>query len=299
MPELPEVESIRRKLSQVLAGKTIASLDLLRDKTFPDFQDHKRHLLGQKIIMVKRRAKILQFVLDNNFDFLAHLKMTGQFIYQGVNGEKIGGGHPTADWIKELPSKHSRLIFNFTDQSRLFFNDMRVFGWIRVKAKSEIEEVYSHLGPDILSEKEILDKKINQEELTGFHQLLLEKAKRRSISIKQLIMDNQVLCGVGNIYASEALFKTGISPLRPAKKLNSLEMRSLLLAMKEIVLEAIELGGTTFDGKYVDISGFAGQFQNKLKVYGQDGKNCLVCGNKILRIKLGGRSSFYCPQCQN
>jgi len=298
MPELPEVESVRRKLEQVLAGKTIAQLTLLREKTFPDFALQEVRLLGQQIQTVERRAKILRFVLARDYDLLAHLKMTGQFIYQDRAGHKIGGGHPTADWVNQLPSKHTRFIFDFSDQSRLYFNDMRVFGWLKLYPKEQVTTAFAHLGPDILSAQEVLVGKLDQASVKPFTDHLLELAKRRSVSIKQFIMDNQVLCGVGNIYASEALFQVGISPLRPAKAVSSAEMRTLVLAMKKIVLLAIKLGGTTFDGKYVDISGFAGHFQEKLKVYGQEGRPCSNCGANILRIKQGGRSSFYCPACQ-
>ena len=227
--------------------------------------------------------------------------MTGQFIFRGVDGERVGGGHPTADWVNKLPSKHTRIIFNFSDGSKMFFNDMRVFGWVKVFKNEELKEQFSHLGPDILSESEI-EAVYNGEMEAGESDFdldyLLEKAKRRTIPIKQFIMNNQVICGVGNIYASEALFDAGLSPIRSASKVKRKEMRKLLASMKKIVKQSVLKGGTTFDGKYVGVDGFAGGFQNDLKVYGRAEEPCLICGTKIERIKQGGRSTFYCPACQ-
>jgi formamidopyrimidine-DNA glycosylase len=301
MPELPEVEAIRLKLNKVLRDKKLAEIKLLREKSFPDFIEKSPLVLDQKIVAVKRRAKILNFVFDNDYSFLAHLKMTGQFIFRDQSGERVGGGHPTADWVNDLPSKHTRIIFNFEDGSQMFFNDMRVFGWVKVFENNQLADQFSHLGPDILSESEI--EAVYEGDLEGGKSdldldYLMEKAKRRTVSIKQFIMNNQVLCGVGNIYASEALFDAKISPIRAASKIKKKEMKSLLNSMKKVVKLSVLKGGTTFDGKYVGVDGFAGGFQNDLKVYGQDGKACQVCGAKIERIKQGGRSTFYCPVCQ-
>jgi formamidopyrimidine-DNA glycosylase len=301
MPELPEVEAIRLKLDQVLRDRKISKIDLLREKSFPHFDEKSILVLDKKIIGVKRRAKVLNFVFENDYSFLAHLKMTGQFIFRGADGEKIGGGHPTADWVNELPSKHTRIIFNFDDGSKMFFNDMRVFGWVKVFKNQELVDQFAHLGPDILSEAEI--EAVYAGDMEGGKpdfdlDYLMEKAKRRTVSIKQFIMNNQVICGVGNIYASEALFDARLSPIRPASKVKKKEMRKLLASMKKIVKQSVLKGGTTFDGKYVGVDGFAGGFQNDLNVYGQTGEACPVCGAKIERIKQGGRSTFYCPICQ-
>lgn len=298
MPELPEVEAIRRKLDQSIRGKVIESTQLLREKTFPNAEFHQARLIGQTIQAVTRRAKILQFVLDQDIDILAHLKMTGQFIYQDIQGQRIGGGHPTADWVNALPSKYTRFIFHFTDGSQLFFNDLRVFGWLKVYPKHQVPSVFADLGPDIVTPEEIRQQQIDEQHYTFLLDWLQKKAQRRQIPIKQFIMDNTLLCGVGNIYANEALFAVRISPLRPVSQLTEQEWQELLRAMKTIVLEAVRLGGTTFDGQYVNVDGFAGQFQRKLQVYGQENKPCARCGTPLQRIKQGGRSSFYCPNCQ-
>lgn len=285
MPELPEVESIRRKLNIILANRQIQQIEVLREKSFLAFPTFGQEILNQTILEVRRRAKILQIVLNGDRDLLIHLKMTGQLIFIDVDGKRAGGGHPTADWINNLPARHTRVIFSFTDTSKLFFNDMRVFGWIRSPLKKDVSKEFTNYGPDI-------------DDSTLDVDYLLTQAKRRLIPIKQFIMDNKVICGVGNIYASESLFAVNINPTKPAKEINKKEMTKLLEAMQKIIERSTQLGGTTFDGKYVGVDGFAGGFQNELKVYGQDGKLCQKCGTKILRIKQGGRGTFYCPVCQ-
>lgn len=285
MPELPEVESIRRKLNQILSNRQIKNIEVRRDKSFLAFPTTSAEILNNKIVEVKRRAKILQIVLSGQRDLLVHLKMTGQLIFVDKDGQRAGGGHPSADWVNELPGRHTRVIFYLTDGSRLFFNDMRVFGWIRSPLKKDVDQEFVNYGPDI-----------DDPNLTFYY--LLNTAKRRQIPIKQFIMDNVVICGVGNIYASESLFATGINPTKSAKEISKKEMAVLLEAMQKIIAHSTQLGGTTFDGKYVGVDGFAGGFQKELKVYGRDGQSCFKCGTLIAKIKQGGRGTFFCPTCQ-
>ena len=285
MPELPEVESIRRKLNEILSNRQIQSVEVRREKSFIAFPTTGKEILNNVVVEVKRRAKILQIVLDGKRDLLIHLKMTGQLIFMDIDGQRAGGGHPSADWVNDLPGKHTRVIFYMIDGSQLFFNDMRVFGWIRSPLKADVDQEFVNYGPDIDDPNLTVD-------------YLLDAAKRRQIPIKQFIMDNAVLCGVGNIYASESLFATGINPTKSAKEVTKKEMGKLLQAMQKIIARSTELGGTTFDGKYVGVDGFAGGFQNELKVYGREGDPCLKCGTKIAKIKQGGRGTFYCPSCQ-
>ncbi len=285
MPELPEVESIRRKLHEILQDRQIEKIEVLRDKSFLAFPMTGAEILNDVVLEVKRRAKILQIVLAGQRDLLIHLKMTGQLIFIDQDGQRAGGGHPSADWVDDLPGKHTRVIFYFMGGSRLFFNDMRVFGWIRSPLKTEVDREFVSYGPDI-----------NDPNLSVTY--LLRQAARRSIPVKQFIMDNKVVCGVGNIYASESLFMTKINPQKSAKDISKKEMTALLQAMQQIIARATELGGTTFDGKYVGVDGFAGGFQNELQVYGREGLPCLRCGKPIAKIKQGGRGSFYCPVCQ-
>lgn len=285
MPELPEVESIRRKLNNILSNRQIQQIEVLREKSFLTFPALSQEILNQTIVEVKRRAKILQIVLSGQRDLLIHLKMTGQLIFVDVDGKRAGGGHPTADWVNDLPAKHTRVIFDFADHSKLFFNDMRVFGWIRSPLKIDVGKEFVNYGPDI-----------NDPNLTVDY--LLNAAKKRQVPIKQFIMDNKVICGVGNIYASESLFAIGLHPETKAKDVDQKTMSKLLKAMQEIIERSTQLGGTTFDGKYVGVDGFAGGFQHELKVYGRAGEKCFKCGAEIKKIKQGGRGTFYCPVCQ-
>lgn len=285
MPELPEVESIRRKLALILPGQQIEQIEVYRDKSFLEFPELGEQLRGRRITAVERRAKILQLVLDGEHDLLVHLKMTGQLIFVGADGQRSGGGHPTADWVTELPTKHTRVVFYLAGGARLFFNDQRVFGWIRAPHKTLVQREFVNYGPDI-----------NDPTLTA--EYLFQLAQQRSIPIKQFIMDNAVVCGVGNIYASESLFTLGLQPHTPAKEVAWEQMRALLQIMQTIITRAIELGGTTFDGKYVGVDGFAGGFQHELRVYGREGQPCLQCGTAIVKTKISGRGTFHCPRCQ-
>jgi formamidopyrimidine-DNA glycosylase len=281
MPELPEVETIARKLKTVLPGKTIRQVTQLHPKSFVG---DPAVLTNTKIHDVSRRAKMIRIHLPQEKNLIIHLKMTGQLIYVDDN-LKLGGGHPTADWIHQLPGKHTRVHFEFIDGAHLFFNDQRLFGWIKVVSDPEVQEVYAQLGPDITDEHVTLE-------------YLLPLLKGRSIPIKQAIMDISIVCGLGNIYACDALNLAQIHPERPAKSLTPEEVAKLLQSSQLVIKQGIELGGTTFDGKYVDIEGMAGQYQSVVRVYGREGKECRNCKGQIVKSKLGGRGTYYCQQCQ-
>jgi formamidopyrimidine-DNA glycosylase len=281
MPELPEVETVVSRLNEVLPNNVIKNVVVLRDKSFQGKVDD---LIGSTIESVSRRAKIISINLDNGLRILVHLKMTGQLIYSSEE-KKIGGGHPTSDWIKDLPSKHTRIEATLSDGKKLFFNDMRVFGWWKVVDDILAKKEFDKYGPDVNTD--------------GFGlKYFLERLPKRNISIKQVVMDNKVVAGIGNIYASEALFLAGIHPERKASGLSKKEAKKLFYLLKEVIEDGIKSGGTTFDGKYVDIYGFSGSYQDKLRVYGQEGEPCLVCKNPVEKIKLGGRGSYYCRVCQ-
>lgn len=281
MPELPEVETIVRKLRQVLPGKKITQVTKLHAKTFVGDESL---LSSLEILDVSRRAKVIRIHLPEKQNLLIHLKMTGQLIY--VNGEtRVGGGHPTTDWVMQLPSKHTRVHFTFSDQSSLYFNDQRLFGWIKVMPDDEVEKSFSAFAPDVI------DDSFSPE-------YLKPKLKNKSQNIKQVLLDNTIMAGLGNIYACDALHLAKIHPLRPAKSLSEEEIVTLVAAAKETLHKGIELGGTTFDGKYVDIDGLAGKYQSVVRVYGREGKPCGVCGTPIEKIQVGGRGTYYCPMCQ-
>ena len=282
MPELPEVETVKNRLEEVLVGRQIKQVKVLRDKSFRGSTDQ---LLGAEIETLERRAKLIKIQLSNGLYLLIHLKMTGQLIFVD-DQHRVGGGHPTADWVHQLPGDHTRVIVDFANGSQLFFNDMRVFGWIKVLDESGVEQELSKYGPDVVD--------------SGFTaDYLQEQLKNRTIPIKQAIMIGQIVGGVGNIYASEALFTAGIDPRRPANGLSSKEYQRLTEALKQVISEGIEYGGTTFDGSYVNVDGLAGDYQDELKVYGQEQESCPQCSGKINKIKIANRGTYFCPQCQD
>lgn len=281
MPELPEVETVRSQLEKVILGKSFVKIDVLKEKSW---SGDPLVVLNQPIIGVERRSKVLIIRLGNQYNLVIHLKMSGQLIY--VDGEfRTGGGHPTDDWVQQLPSSHTRIVLSFDDATTLFFNDQRIFGWIRVLSSEETTQSLSTLAPDVI------DKQITAE-------YLFQKAQRRSVPVKQFIMDNQVVAGVGNIYACDALNLARISPTRKASTLSQLEVQQLLDAMREVVHKGIELGGATAHGKYVNVAGLAGKYQDVMRVYNKKGQPCPNCGSPIEKTKLGGRGTYFCPVCQ-
>lgn len=281
MPELPEVETVKRRLQSVLLNQVIVKLETLHLKSF---SGNSQKLIGKKIIKISRRAKLIRLELDHQENLLIHLKMTGQLIF--ISDElKLGGGHPTADWLNDLPTKHTRAIISFKSGAKLFFNDMRIFGWIRELSDQQVEQELDRFGPDA----------IDDQFTANYLQL---KLKKRRIPIKQAIMLGEVVAGVGNIYASEALFLAGINPISPAGELKLKQLEIMVDAIKQVISEAIKYGGTTFDGKFVNINGLAGAYQTRLKVYGKAGDTCPNCEDTIKKIKIGNRGTYFCPECQ-
>jgi len=242
MPELPEVETIRRELEKEIIGK---------------------RLKGVKIIGVRRRAKILMIDLANGSSLVFHLKLTGQLLFNSK------------------PGKESRAIFKFDDGTNLVFNDTRKFGWWKmVKGTSPIEEKF---GPEPLDKNFTLKK---------FEKILSQKGRAK---IKPLLMDQNFIAGIGNIYSDEILFEAGINPLRRVEGLKFDEIERIFKAIKKILKRAIRYRGSSVE-YYLDAYGQKGNYVKYHKVYHQ--KKCFRCGTKIEKIKLGGRSAHFCPKCQ-
>lgn len=281
MPELPEVETIARRLSEKVIGKTIGSIEVLREKSF---QGDPALVTRKTIKSIARRAKLIRFDFEDQPALLVHLKMTGQLIYKDGN-LRAGGGHPTADWINSLPSSHTRVILNFDDDTQLFFNDQRVFGWLKPVDAKQLKYELRNYGPDIV------DPVLTPE-------FLYEKLQKRTIAVKTVIMDNKLMSGVGNIYASDGLNLAKIDPRRPANSLSRKEVKRLLESLLIVINLGIKLGGASMKD-YLNIDGLSGGYQNVVRVYGKEGEPCPNCGSTIMRIKQGGRSTFFCPRCQN
>lgn len=302
MPELPEVETIRRDLALGLPGHRIRAVHILSPKTAsPSAAFLKAHLTGQKITKIERRGKLLIFTLaPGDFYLLIHLKMTGQLIY--LDGKhKIAGGHSlrqsgakigaqTKDRFVdsvggELPNKHTRVIIELAGGRRLFFNDMRKFGYVKLATTAELSVLLkNNYGPEPLT--------------AGFSWPFFQKLlKNRSTKIKALLLDQKLIAGLGNIYVDETLWEAKIDPRRRAGSLQSGDSRKLWQAINRVIRQAIKQRGTTFSD-YVDSQGRRGNFSRFLKVYGRHGEKCPVCRRLIRKIKVAGRGTHYCAHCQ-
>lgn len=283
MPELPEVETIRLQLDKVLKGLKITGVEALAKKSFiGDIED----IRGVKVIGVRRRAKITLIELENGIYLAIHLKLTGQLIYREENKGKFCEQKDGPFAVCELPNKFTRVIISFNNGGKLYFNDLRIFGWIRViRDIREIEE--EKFGPEANDEKAF-----SLEYFRG----ILSKSKK---PIKIVLMDQEKIAGIGNIYANEALFIAGISPERKANELNEKEITMLRESIINVLNEAIRhKGSSDRDEAYRQITGEKGTHQNYLQVYGKAGQKCPRCGGTIKRIAIGGRGTFFCGNCQ-
>lgn len=283
MPELPEVETIRKGLAKRIVGEKIVDVDILNAKSF---QGEKDQVVGQTIDEILRRAKLVQIKLGNGKNLLFHLKLTGQLIVIDHN-ERFAGGHPSHDWHAKLPNSNTRIVFDFGNQLKMYFNDMRKFGWCKVLDDDQVAAIYEKdygLEP--------LDRDFTPEYLIG-------KGKRLGgRNIKQFLMDQTIAAGMGNIYTDEALFDAKVSPLRKVRDISMVEWRQLIVSMRKVLELGLKYGGTT-DSDYVDSEGKKGGMQNHLKVYHQTGTQCSCgCGGKVERIVVGGRGTHFCPNCQ-
>ena len=275
MPELPEVEVIKIFLEDKLLNQKIVSLDILNAKSF--IGDPK-DIVNKKIIKFSRIGKQLSIHLNNGKIMLVHLKMTGQLI---IDGFMLG--HPT----KSFNQKSTRLKFNFSDSSILFFNDQRKFGWIKIyNNQSELSEDQKNLGHDIFDDKFTPD-------------YLYSQLQRSKAPIKSILLDQHFFAGIGNIYANDALFLSKIHTSTPSNKIQRTSVlalhNNLLLIMRQSVLAG---GSTMKDNKYIRPDGSFGNNQFFFRVYQRAGEPCLVCKTKIKRIVVGGRGTFFCPKCQ-
>lgn len=288
MPELPEVETITQQLNSILPGKTIVGLEVLHPKSF---RSDPTLLAGKTIKAVSRKAKMFYISFQHIDDILAgHLKMTGQLIYIPGKDEdvtqRVVGGHPTADWVASLPGKHTRIITTFTDSSTLYFNDMRIFGWLALYDPAAFQLLIDSKPPDVTDPTFNLD-------------YLARALARTSQPVKVAILDQAKMGGIGNIYANDALWIAKVHPEKPAKELTKPEIARLHKAIVQVINRGIELGGAT-ESDYVDSHGMGGQYQHEFKTYKQEGQACQTpgCTGTILKAKVGGRGTYWCPVCQ-
>ena len=269
MPELPEVETVKNSLKKLVLNKTIIGVDVLYNLIdYPSLDEFKLKIINQTINDIKRRGKWLMFEL-NDYYLLSHLRMEGKYHIRN-NSDKI--------------EKHEHVIFRFSDNTDLRYNDTRKFGKFHLIDK---DKVYSTNPLNELG-LEPWDDNLNIDYLKN-------KYKNKKLPIKTVLLDQSIITGIGNIYADEILFLSCINPLKKCNELNDLELENIIKYTKEVLEKAIKLGGTTIKS-YESSEGVHGRFQNNLLVHNQN--ICPNCGNIINKIKVNGRGTYYCINCQ-
>ncbi|GEM05019.1 formamidopyrimidine-DNA glycosylase [Halolactibacillus miurensis] len=273
MPELPEVETVRRTLKTLITDKTIESVDVRFAKMIKkpdDVHAFEMMLKGQTIRDIKRRGKFLLFILDD-VEMVSHLRMEGKFATRPDNDPE---------------NKHTHVIFTFTDGTSLHYNDVRKFGTMHVFRKGEALEQLpmKQVGVDLYLDQVEVDT-------------LYPKITKSTRAIKNILLDQQLLAGLGNIYVDETLFRSSIHPMTKGQALSREDVELILIEAQAVINEAVEQGGTTIRS-YTSADGNMGMFQQTLNVYGQTEKPCPVCDTPIEKTKVSGRGTHYCPICQ-
>jgi formamidopyrimidine-DNA glycosylase len=300
MPELPEVETIKRGLESKLVGLTIQKIDISNPKSF---QGDEHQLIGATVTGLWRRAKLLGIDLSNGQSLLIHLKMSGQIILvqhsttenPKSRSKRFAGGHPTKDMMEHMPNRSTRVTFTLVSQDfhkpetyNLYFNDQRKFGWIKLVPTSELADFdfYSKLGP------EPLEKSFTPEVL----QQVLSRHPR--LPVKVAILDQSAIAGIGNIYASEACFLANLHPNTAVQSLTDSDYTNLHRGIVESLNSSIKYGGSS-KHTYVNASGGKGYFLEVANVYDRQNQPCRICNTLIIKTTLAGRGTYFCPKCQN
>jgi len=278
MPELPEVETIKEDLRNVIKGKRIKKVEIRLARAIKNTSGRRfiQELKGDTFKSLSRRGKYLVFSLKSGQSLVIHLGMTGRLIHSKADEE-----------MSDYNKRFNRVIFTLSDKEILRFVNMRGFGGIYLIPEGELKKFsrLTDLGPEPLSRK-------------FTPQVFKNLLKRHKARIKPLLLNQQFLTGLGNIYASESLYWARISPLKRADSLSNKEIKRLHSAIQKVLLGAIASHGASIDASYVDAKGRKGSYQFKLKVYRREGENCLRCGGMVKRIKQNNRSTYFCPECQ-
>jgi formamidopyrimidine-DNA glycosylase len=286
MPELPEVETVRRGLEPCLAGAVLTRVEARRpDLRFPFPKNFAARLTGRRIEGLKRRGKYLLFDLDDAETLLVHLGMTGRFMVENGQSVRRPGAHARAAPADE---RHAHVILQTASGARITFYDARRFGFMDLVPTAELmaHPRLAGMGPEPLSAR--------------FEAAwLVETFAHRRQAVKSLLLDQRIVAGLGNIYACEALHRARISPLSPAQGLSLAKLRRLVGAVREVLEAAILAGGSSLRD-FADAAGDMGYFQHSFRVYGRAGEACprQGCAGRIARVVQSGRSTFYCPTCQ-
>lgn len=302
MPELPEVETIKIQLEKALIGKTIKAVLVRLDKMVKvgpgkisnikigskaESEKFVKAIVGRKVVAVKRRAKFLIIELSQGFQLMVHLRMSGQLIHKSKGQLKESLVLSLTKELKKetLPNKHTHIEFDFNDGSKLFFNDHRQFGHMRIVTAEESKVLLDMavLGPEPL-------------DMTGkeFREIIKKNPSKRA---KDFLLNQQMIAGIGNIYADESLFISKIQPLRKVGTLTDDEISRLFKAIQAVLKRSIKLGGSSIK-TYLNVNGLSGSFVSKHLVYGRAGKDCVECGNVLEKTIVGSRTTVYCKVCQ-
>lgn len=289
MPELPEVETVRRGLHELITGRSVRSAHAVDSpKSFPNSPgDIQEFLLGTRVTAVRRRAKVLLIDLSSDYTLVTHLKMTGQLVFR-ADGVAFGAGHPNESLIGVLPDRSTRVVLEFDDGSHLYFNDQRKFGWMKLFPTVEVPHIdfMKKVGPEPL-----------EDEFTA--EVLWERLQRRkNTTIKAAILDQTVLAGVGNIYADEGLWGARIHPATRVKDAPRDKVADLWREIREVMTLAIEKGGST-DKNYVSAEGKRGSYLDFARAFRRDGQPCPRHPDVLIeKIRVAGRGTHICPVCQ-
>ena len=282
MPELPEVETIKRGLVPCIEGRRIRELIVLTEKSCQGDPGVAKDAMVKGL---RRRGKALLIDLDNGWTLMVHLRMTGQLIWRPDDGETFAGGHPSNNFIADLPNGQTRVIFVF-DEGKLFFNDQRKFGFVKILRTEAVEEdsFIAALAPEPWG--------------MDAHELYEKCQRHAKAPIKAVLLDQKIIAGLGNIYADESLFYAGVHPAEKAGNLSEKQVSRLLLGARETMERSIDSGGSTM-ATYIKPDGTTGNYlENFAEVFRREGKACNRCGETILKTRVTGRGTHYCPKCQ-
>ncbi len=267
MPELPEVETVRRVLKKKILNKKICEVNVYYEKIVENnISEFKEILKENKFIDIKRKGKYLIFELEDNY-LISHLRMEGKYFYK-ENSEEI--------------QKHEHIEIIFKDKSRLIYHDTRKFGRMKLIKKNELDDYFKNLADEPFD----IDSKV-----------LLKKINSSNKPIKSILLNQNVIAGLGNIYVNEVLFKSKINPFKSGKLISLKEANLIIESSKEILLKSILEGGCTIKS-YTSSLGVSGNYQNYLCVHKRDNMKCVSCDNLIRKEKIDGRSTYYCENCQ-
>jgi formamidopyrimidine-DNA glycosylase len=288
MPELPEVETVRRGLHSRIIGRTITAVTHDTQKGFPNGAgDVDAFVIGSQIRDVRRRAKVLLIDLSTGYTFMIHLKMTGQLVFV-ADTDRFGAGHPNDSLIHQLPDNSTRVTLGFLDGARLFFNDQRKFGWMKLYPTAEVPNVafMQKVGPEPLEDTFTAD-------------IFYERLQRRkNTTIKAAILDQTVLAGVGNIYADEGLWGARVHPATRVKDVPRQKILDLYRELREVMTLAIEKGGSS-NHTYINADGKKGMYMDFARVFRREGQACPRHPDvEIEKLKVAGRGTHICPVCQ-